>query len=144
MHEAREPEARKSRQSSRDAMCDMSSFGARRDLSTEQSLKNIKVMVGCFNILCAQGQGNKGRFAPTSSGAGADCCADVECALSMERDWPSERVRELIRQGAGTALNNSPVWLNTLHQATLASAYMQAIADDPVLAKAIRRCSRSN
>lgn len=62
----------------------------------------------------------------------------------MNWDRPSERVRELIGQGAEMALANSQVWLHTLHKATLASAYMQAVADDPVLAEAIRRCNRSN
>lgn len=57
---------------------------------------------------------------------------------------PSQRVCELIQQGAGLVVSSSPQWLDRLHEATLTSEYVQAIADDPVLVEAIRRSNRSN
>lgn len=64
----------------------------------------------------------------------------------MQMNWvrPSERVRELIRQGAQLAVSGSKELLAKLDEATLSSPYMRKIADDPVLAEAIRRCNRSN
>lgn len=62
----------------------------------------------------------------------------------MEWERPSERVRELIRQGAQIAVNVLDQWLEELDEATLSSEYMRRIAADPVLAAAIRRTNRSN
>lgn len=62
----------------------------------------------------------------------------------MGWEHPSERVCELIRQGAEMVVSGSPHWLDKLHEATLTSRYVQTIADDPVLAEAIRRSNRSN
>jgi len=57
---------------------------------------------------------------------------------------PSERVRELIRQGAKMILDGSQQGLEALHQAVLASEYMRPIVDDPVIVEAIRRSNRAN
>ncbi|HEU0189814.1 MAG TPA: PucR family transcriptional regulator [Mycobacterium sp.] len=62
--------------------------------------------------------------------------------MSWQR--PSRRVCELIRQGAELVVNGSPQWLDRLDEATLASGYIHAIADDPVLVEAIRQSNRSN
>lgn len=60
------------------------------------------------------------------------------------RGWerPSARVRELIRQGAELVLNAPPAWLAELDEATV--AVEPVIADDPVLAAAMRRTNRAN
>jgi DNA-binding PucR family transcriptional regulator len=59
-------------------------------------------------------------------------------------ELPSVRVRELMRQGAGRILTIPQEWVDEMHNATLASEYMSAIVDDPVLAEAVRRSNRSN
>ena len=56
---------------------------------------------------------------------------------------PSQRVRELIRRGAETALNTPHEWLEELERATLSIEKMKVIADDPVLAAATRRTYRA-
>ena len=58
---------------------------------------------------------------------------------------PSKRVCELIQQGAKIVLEapEEPP-LDELNKATLTPEYMQAVADDPVLAEAVRRSNRSN
>lgn len=62
----------------------------------------------------------------------------------MEWERPSERVRELIRQGAEMVVNGSQDWLDNRHNAQLTSEYMQYVNEDPVLAEAVRRSNRSN
>ncbi len=62
--------------------------------------------------------------------------------MSWER--PSERVRELIRQGAAEIVNGSQRWLDELNEASLGSLYMRTLVGDPVLAEAIRRGNRSH
>lgn len=62
-------------------------------------------------------------------------------------DWerPSERVCDLLQQGARLVLEapEDPP-LDQLNKATLNPEYMRAVADDPVLAEAVRRSNRSN
>ncbi len=57
---------------------------------------------------------------------------------------PAPRIRELMRLGAERALHAPAAWLDELDEATLSPAYMRVIADDPVLAAAIRRTNRDN
>ena len=57
---------------------------------------------------------------------------------------PSARVLELMRQGARKALDAPPHWLEELDEATLAPENMRVIAEDPVLAAAMRRTNREN
>ncbi|NDJ91094.1 PucR family transcriptional regulator [Mycolicibacter kumamotonensis] len=57
---------------------------------------------------------------------------------------PSERVRELMRQAAQLSVNIPEEWLDQIHEATIASEYMQVIIDDPVLTEQIRRSNQSN
>jgi DNA-binding PucR family transcriptional regulator len=57
---------------------------------------------------------------------------------------PSERVRDLIRQGAELALRAPPEWLEQIDAATLSSEHLPTVANDPVLAAATRRANRSN
>jgi DNA-binding PucR family transcriptional regulator len=57
---------------------------------------------------------------------------------------PSKRVRELIRRGAEMALSAPAEWLEELDKATLSFENMRVIADDPVLAAAMRRTNRAN
>jgi DNA-binding PucR family transcriptional regulator len=59
-------------------------------------------------------------------------------------DPPSPRVQQLLRQGARMALDLPPEWLAELDEATLSGTGVRQIADDPVLAAAIRRTNRSN
>lgn len=61
-------------------------------------------------------------------------------------DWerPSERVCDLIRQGAMLAVNARQILFDELDKAALASEYVQGIAGDPVLVEALRRSNRSN
>src|SRR5262245_31905480 len=63
-----------------------------------------------------------------------------------KRPWPrpSTRVRELIRRGAELVLRAPPEWMAEVDTATLDTAYMQGVADDPVLAAAVRRSNRDN
>ncbi|HUL98999.1 MAG TPA: PucR family transcriptional regulator [Mycobacterium sp.] len=62
----------------------------------------------------------------------------------MEWERPSERVSELMRQGAEFVLNLPQSWLDEMDKATLSSEYMRTIAGDPVLAEATRRSNRAN
>src|SRR6266567_1897583 len=57
---------------------------------------------------------------------------------------PSERVRELIREGAQIVLDPPAAWLGELDAATLSGRQRSQIAEDPVLAAATRRANRSN
>jgi DNA-binding PucR family transcriptional regulator len=57
---------------------------------------------------------------------------------------PPPRIRELIRQGAQAALAAPEEWLEELDAATLSGGNRARVADDPVLAAAIRRANRSN
>jgi DNA-binding PucR family transcriptional regulator len=62
----------------------------------------------------------------------------------MDVGRPSERVRELLRQGAEIALHAPSTWLDELDNATLTSEYMRVVADDPELTAATRRTNRAN
>ena len=62
----------------------------------------------------------------------------------MEWEPAPERIRDLLRQGATTILNNPQPWLDELDEATLSAANMKEVADDPVLAAGLRRVIRSN
>ncbi|MDI3288024.1 PucR family transcriptional regulator [Polyangium sp. 15x6] len=53
-------------------------------------------------------------------------------------------MRELIRRGAEMALNAPPEWLEEVDRATLSIRNMKVVADDPVLAAAMRRTNRAN
>ena len=61
----------------------------------------------------------------------------------MAWERPSSRVAELIRQGATLMLETAEPVLDEMDLATFA-AIDQSIADDPVLAAAVRRSSRAN
>lgn len=63
-----------------------------------------------------------------------------------EWPWPkpSERVRELIRQGAELALRAPTAWLDEIDEATMSAEYLALINDDPVLVAATRRTNRAN
>ncbi|WNG20373.1 PucR family transcriptional regulator [Cystobacter fuscus] len=63
---------------------------------------------------------------------------------SGSRQRPSERMRELMRLGAERALNAPPQWLKELDEATLSPENMKVIAEDPVLAAAMRRTNHAN
>src|SRR5690606_3253826 len=56
----------------------------------------------------------------------------------------SDRAREVIRQGAEVALNAPDEWLDELYDATLLKTSLRAIAEDPLLAEAVRRINRAN
>lgn len=60
--------------------------------------------------------------------------------------WPElgPELVELIRRAAEIALTPSEEWLRTLHEASLGGPRMQRIAEDPVLADAIRRANLAN
>ena len=62
--------------------------------------------------------------------------------------WPWERasrpVQELIRRGARLALHAPEEWLEGIDAATMSSESMRGVADDPVLAAAMRRANRAN
>ena len=55
--------------------------------------------------------------------------------------WPtcSPAVADLIRRGADLALDQRADWLSNLHAASLSGERMRPIAEDPVLAEAIRK-----
>jgi DNA-binding PucR family transcriptional regulator len=55
---------------------------------------------------------------------------------------PSEVVRELIRRGAEMSLESSAPWLEGMQEVPLASTYARRVADDPVIASAVRRTTR--
>jgi DNA-binding PucR family transcriptional regulator len=63
----------------------------------------------------------------------------------MNWERPSKRVCELIKQGAKIVLDapEEPP-LDELNRATLTPEYMRTVADDPVIAEAVRRSNRSN
>lgn len=63
---------------------------------------------------------------------------------SAEWQRPSETVRELIRRGAEMALDEAAPWLEGMQEVPLASEYAVRIADDPVVAGAIRRSTRES
>lgn len=56
----------------------------------------------------------------------------------------SPRIRALMRQGAELALSAPPEWMEELDAATLAPELMRVIAEDPVLAAAMRQANRTN
>ncbi|WP_306821781.1 CdaR family transcriptional regulator [Streptomyces sp. NP160] len=60
--------------------------------------------------------------------------------------WPelSDAARELFRRGAQTALDLRARWVERLHEASLGSGAMRAVAADPVLAAAVRRTNEAN
>lgn len=60
----------------------------------------------------------------------------------MAWQQPSPRIRELIREGARIALNPGPQWIEELDRATVAAN--PAIANDPVLAKVVKKANRAN
>jgi DNA-binding PucR family transcriptional regulator len=60
----------------------------------------------------------------------------------MGWELPSNRVRDLLRQGAEVALAAPQEWLDELDNATLATS--RAIAGDPALAAATSRINRAN
>ena len=62
----------------------------------------------------------------------------------MDRQRPSEPVRELMRHGARMVLDAPSGWLDELDEAILSSPQMRTIADDPVLAESFRRANRAN
>ena len=62
----------------------------------------------------------------------------------MDRQRPSEPVRELLRRGARKVLDAPSGWLDELDEAILSSPQMRTIADDPVLAESFRRANRAN
>ncbi|HTX96181.1 MAG TPA: PucR family transcriptional regulator [Mycobacterium sp.] len=62
----------------------------------------------------------------------------------MEWQRPTERVCELLRQGATAVVNDAQAWLDEIDEATLSAANMKEVADDPVLAAGLRRVIRSN
>jgi DNA-binding PucR family transcriptional regulator len=62
----------------------------------------------------------------------------------MEWERPSQRVHELMRQGAEFLLGMPRSWLDAMDEATLSSGYTRSIAGDPVLAESIRRSNRAN
>ena len=62
----------------------------------------------------------------------------------MAWEPPSPRMRELIRKGAQFALDPPADWLAEIDEATLSGVHRAQIAEDPVLAAAIRRANRSN
>lgn len=62
----------------------------------------------------------------------------------MAWERPSERVCDLVRQGAEFVLNLPQSWLDEMDEATLSSEYMRTIAADPVLTEATRRSNRVN
>lgn len=62
----------------------------------------------------------------------------------MNWERPSDRVCELMRQGAQLGVSGLEPWLRELHLATLASDYVRTIADDPVIVEAVRQSLRSN
>jgi len=64
--------------------------------------------------------------------------------MHMEWPSPSERTRELMRQGAEMVLNFRAEWLEELQEATLSADSTQAVATDPVLRAANLRTNRSN
>ncbi len=55
---------------------------------------------------------------------------------------PSSRIRELIREGARRALNAGPEWIEELDRETVSAN--PTIANDPVLAKVVKRVNRAN
>ncbi|MFZ0713186.1 PucR family transcriptional regulator [Mycobacterium sp.] len=62
----------------------------------------------------------------------------------MDRGRPSERVCELIQQGAKMIVDAPEGALEELNRATLTPEYMRTVAGDPVLAEAVRLSNRSN
>ncbi|CAM4420273.1 Purine catabolism regulatory protein [Mycobacterium basiliense] len=60
----------------------------------------------------------------------------------MAWQLPSPRIRELIREGARIALNAGPEWIDELDRSTVSAN--PAIANDPVLAKVVKRANRAN
>jgi DNA-binding PucR family transcriptional regulator len=57
---------------------------------------------------------------------------------------PSDRIGDLIRQGAELVLSIPSEWVDELDEATMSAGPTRTVADDPVLAAAARRTNRSN
>lgn len=68
----------------------------------------------------------------------------MQYASPVRLTQPSKPVCELIRVAAEIAIRDSQQVLDAMHEATLGSEYMRAIAKDPVLVEAVRQCNRSN
>jgi DNA-binding PucR family transcriptional regulator len=62
----------------------------------------------------------------------------------MSWEPPSDRTRELMREGARLVLDPPAAWLEELDAATLAGQQRAQVAEDPVLSAAIRRANRAN
>ncbi|MGQ7296540.1 PucR family transcriptional regulator [Quadrisphaera sp. KR29] len=64
----------------------------------------------------------------------------------MDEGWPelSAPAKELFRRGAETALDVRARWVDDLHDASLSSERMRAVAADPVLSAAVRRSNEAN
>jgi DNA-binding PucR family transcriptional regulator len=62
----------------------------------------------------------------------------------MDWELPSERVRDLLRDGATAIMNAPQPWLDEMDAAMTSATRMQPVADDPALAAALRRAARSN
>ncbi|BCY08515.1 CdaR family transcriptional regulator [Actinoplanes sp. L3-i22] len=60
--------------------------------------------------------------------------------------WPAvpPRIAELFRLGARAALDPPADWIEGLHAASLSGERMRPVADDPVLAAAVRRSNLAN
>lgn len=60
--------------------------------------------------------------------------------------WPllSDRGQELLRRGAQVALDPDAQWVEQVHAATLSGERMRPVADNPVLAAAVRRTNLAN
>lgn len=71
---------------------------------------------------------------------------DAAVVVGADADWPqpSTEVRELFRRGAQTALDVRATWVAQLHEASLSTGRMRAVAADPVLAAAVRRTNEAN
>ncbi len=62
----------------------------------------------------------------------------------MKCTMASERVRELIREVAGRALELPPAWLEELDAVTLSEGGVAEVAEDPVLSASVKRANRAN
>jgi DNA-binding PucR family transcriptional regulator len=61
----------------------------------------------------------------------------------MAWDRPSERIRQLIREGAELTIQQEQQWAEEFARASLSAAGMEAIAADPVLSAASDRATRA-
>jgi len=65
---------------------------------------------------------------------------------AVDDAWPqlSPQARDLFRRGAEAALDLSATWVQDLHEASLSTGRMRAVALDPVLSAAVRRTNEAN